>query len=348
MSADRIRLLLLIFIVLLGATPGVPMAGEDPASKSTLIFSHPLHKIEQEIECTVCHNNIAASTRAEERNLPPMETCGDCHDTEDDKLCGQCHRDPENPLAVELAAPTVTFNHERHSSAKIACATCHGAQSVEPTIPQKPVCMRCHDGVRAESGCALCHQSRQTLADIHPSGWKHQHAEQAVLDPDWCAACHQREKFCIDCHRGDNLTGNIHDLNFQFTHGLDAQGKESDCSRCHDRRAFCNDCHENQNRRPLAHSTITWRAEHGLAARKDIENCASCHEADDPTCARSGCHRDSDGIRGTDPRYHATDLGRFEIAGPWHDDDGYFCFTCHTSTHQPGVGFCGYCHGDKD
>ena len=211
-----------------------------------------------------------------------------------------------------------------------------------------PVCMRCHDGVRAESGCALCHQSRQTLADIHPSVWKHQHAEQAVLDPDWCAACHQQEKFCIDCHRGDNLTGDIHDLNYRFTHGLDAQGKESDCSRCHDRRAFCNECHDSENRMPLAHSTISWLAEHGAAARRDIENCASCHEADDPTCARSGCHRDSDGLRGTDPRFHSSDPGRFDSHGPWHGDDDYFCFTCHTSTHQPGAGFCGYCHGDGD
>lgn len=348
MNRIRARSALLPVIALFVAAAGMLSAGEDKGPQSSLIFPHPLHVVEQGIECVTCHGGIETSARAEDRNLPSMETCSNCHDTDDDKLCGECHRDPENPTDVETAEPTVSNNHQRHLAAKIVCSVCHGMPSVEPTIPSKPTCMRCHNGVRAASDCALCHERKQTLANLHPSGWKHQHAEQAVLDPDWCAACHRQEQFCIDCHRGDNLTGNIHDLNYRLTHGLDAQGKESDCSRCHDRRAFCSECHDSENRMPLAHSTIAWRTEHGAAARRDIENCASCHEADDPTCARSGCHLDSDGLRGTDQRFHAPDLGRFDNHGPWHNDDGYSCFTCHTSTHQPGAGFCGYCHGDGD
>ena len=336
----------LIPLVLVGVIASVLASNREPIPTSSLIFDHRLHTVEQSIDCTVCHEKVASSRKAQDRNLPAMEVCGGCHDTDDDKLCGQCHRDPEDPVAVELPAPTVKFSHERHLKDRVDCATCHGPIVEEPVIPVMATCMKCHNGLKAESDCALCHEGKQTLGDMHPAGWRHAHAEQATLDREWCATCHTNQKFCLDCHRGDNLTGEIHSLNYQFTHGLDAQGKESDCARCHDRRTFCNDCHESQNRMPLAHSTLAWRTEHSQAARKDIENCASCHDQADPTCARSGCHRDSDGIRGTDPRFHATDPGRFDTHGPWHNDDSYFCFNCHASNHRMGEGFCGYCHGD--
>jgi nitrate reductase cytochrome c-type subunit len=38
----------------------------------------------------------------------------------------------------------------------------------------------------------------------------------------------------------------------------------------------------------------------------------------------------------------------FDMHGPWHSDEGYYCYQCHVSTHEGGVGFCGYCHDDKD
>ncbi len=332
------------------------MAGTPPqATVSSLIFSHTLHVTGQGIECVACHAEIPSSTGAKDLKLPTMDACAACHEVEDDKTCGQCHRDPENPSPAVATRLSVQFNHKRHLELKTACNTCHsltnenGEALLTPTLPNKPMCMSCHDGVRAPWDCRLCHAGgKTTLADIHPTGWRHQHAEQATLKPDWCHTCHQQEVYCISCHRGDNQTGSIHDLNYEFTHGLDAQGKEADCAHCHDRRAFCNDCHERENRMPLAHSTGAWLTEHGRAARNDIENCASCHEVDDPTCARAGCHRDADGVRGTDQPIHSADAGRFDSHGPWHSDDSYFCFTCHTSTGRPGVGFCGYCHGSKD
>lgn len=323
------------------------------AAVSDIIFSHPLHVTDQGIECTTCHTGIASSIAATDRNLPSMDACGECHDVTDEKNCGQCHRNPDNPSAAVETKLSVLFNHKRHLDNKIECRSCHvsteanAATPFNPTIPGKPLCMNCHDGVRASWDCDLCHAGKTSLAEIHPTGWRHQHAEQATLKPDWCRTCHQQEVYCVGCHRGDNQTGSIHDLNYRFTHGLDAQGKEADCSRCHDRRAFCDDCHVRENRMPLSHSHLTWKTEHGPEARADIENCASCHEVDDPTCARAGCHLDSDGIRGTDPRIHPSSLSRFDSHGPWHTDDGYFCFACHTSTGRPGVGFCGYCHGDK-
>jgi predicted CXXCH cytochrome family protein len=321
---------------------------------SPLIFSHSLHVDDQEIECAACHSDVSASTTVDNLNLPSMDACADCHDVEDDEMCGQCHRDPEDPLPALRTGLSTPFNHQQHLELKVGCETCHDMSvggddgSLSQSMPGKSLCMGCHDGLRAHDECQLCHDTGTNLLDIHPMGWRHQHAEEATRKPQWCQTCHQQENYCVDCHRGDNPDGNIHDLNYEYTHGLDAGIKESDCARCHDRRTFCNACHESENRMPLEHSTLGWRTDHGRAARSDVENCASCHEVDDLTCARAGCHGDADGIRGTDPRIHSSGSSRLDSHGPWHDDMGHFCYTCHTNSDRAGVGFCGYCHGSED
>ena len=311
-----------------------------------VIFSHALHT---DLECTDCHTDIDKSTLAEDRNLPTMDVCGDCHDIESEEECRQCHRNPDEPEASPHPDRSILFSHQNHLGRRPDCAVCHGSIATSPSpqpehMPDMARCLSCHEGVKAGNACGLCHSDHISLADIHPAEWRHQHGDQAPFKTDWCLQCHQGASSCIDCHRGDNLTGSIHDLNYRFTHGLDAKNKRTDCSRCHDGQTFCNDCHERENLFPLLHSTIAWLTDHGRAARRDVENCASCHDTDDPTCARGGCHQDADGIRGTDPRFHAANNTLFSHKGPWHSDDGYYCYQCHTNPHQSGQGFCGYCH----
>ncbi|MFH1145087.1 MAG: hypothetical protein V1774_11135, partial [Candidatus Eisenbacteria bacterium] len=206
-------------------------------------------------------------------------------------------------------------------------------------------CFTCHDGVKHDDACALCHAGHPGLADIHPAEWRHQHGSRAAQDRDWCTQCHREENDCLDCHRGDDLEGRTHDLNYLYTHGIDAKSKRSDCSACHDIRSFCDACHESENRMPLMHSSVAWLANHGTAARRDAEDCAACHDSADPTCGRGGCHNDVDGVRGTNPPLHAAGLARFDTYGPWHGDDDYFCFQCHVNSRGTGGGFCNYCHG---
>jgi len=311
-----------------------------------IVFSHQVHA---EQDCTDCHDEIEQSESASDRNFPTMDPCGACHDVEDDQECGMCHRNIEEPGDVPHPDRPVLFNHKGHLERSASCDICHDTivQSTQPSdvfMPKMIVCLDCHDGANADDDCGLCHGNRLTLLDIHPMEWKHQHDERAVHDRSWCNQCHRQEAFCMDCHRGDNLTGNIHELNYVYTHGLDANSKELDCSRCHDRKQFCNDCHQSENRISMLHSTLGWLAEHGRTARNDIENCAACHDTDDPTCGRGGCHRDADGIRGTDPRIHPGGISRFDDKGPWHGDNGYFCYQCHVNTSVSGTGFCGYCH----
>ncbi|PKK85092.1 MAG: hypothetical protein CVT49_00695 [candidate division Zixibacteria bacterium HGW-Zixibacteria-1] len=313
-------------------------------------FAHANHT---DLECLTCHAGAETSVSPQDKLYPAMEVCGDCHDIEEVDGCGTCHRSIDDPQALPNPDRPIEFNHKKHFEQKIKCTHCHDgiAESRESSttyMPTMPLCMTCHDGIKADNSCALCHGQRITLLDIHPQDWRHQHGDRATSDPEFCGGCHRSERFCAECHREDNLEGNIHDLNYEYTHGLDAGSKEKDCARCHDRKLFCNACHERQNRIPLEHSTLNWLSEHGLAARNDIENCASCHDSSDPTCARGGCHRDIDGIRGTDPRIHTGNMAFLQSKGLWHGDDGYFCFQCHTSTRATGGGFCSYCHESGD
>jgi hypothetical protein len=51
-------------------------------------------------------------------------------------------------------------------------------------------------------------------------------------------------------------------------------------------------------------------------------------------------------MRGTNPTIHSSSITNLE-KGPWHEDRSFQCYQCHIYTGHPGVGFCGYCHGEK-
>lgn len=336
-------MILLVAGIALGVRAGLH------ASRSDIIFSHDNHS---DLDCGDCHAEIEQSTSAQDRNLPSMDVCADCHDVDDDSGCGTCHLNADDPQPSPHPLREVVFGHAAHVARGTDCAVCHGAIATSTAaspehMPTMRQCFTCHADAKVGDECALCHAERLTLADIHPLNWRHQHGAKAALDRSWCTQCHREESYCLDCHRGDNLTGDIHDLNYLYTHGLDAKIKRFDCAHCHDNQTFCNTCHERENRIPQLHSSISWLTNHGMAARRDPENCAACHDSADPTCARGGCHNDFDGVRGTNPRFHAASMPLFRTTGPWHRDDGHYCFTCHANTHQAGLGFCGYCHGSS-
>ena len=318
--------------------------------ESDIIFSHQFHVEEQELECEACHLDIAASELSLDKNMPTMDECAVCHDVEDDDLCGSCHKNVDEPMAIPDPEREIIFSHRLHIELNTECAFCHSdiASSDTPSdryMPTKPICFSCHDDKKATRKCQACHSSGISVSDIHPSGWKNIHGTEASVREDYCAKCHADNNFCIDCHRGDNIDGTIHDLNYFFTHGLDAKSNQKNCSHCHDNQQFCVSCHESELRMPLNHSKLNWRLNHKFAALNDIESCANCHESTQPsTCATIGCHSDFDGIRGTDPKIHLMNPSYFDSEGEWHDNEGAYCFDCHVSSRESSTGFCNYCH----
>lgn len=94
-SKSKKGLILLILLTLaaistLSATLQIP--------KSDIIFSHKRHA---EVDCTKCHDKIAQSDKSEDKNLPTMEICYECHDgTTLPNECSVCHKNTENPEAL--------------------------------------------------------------------------------------------------------------------------------------------------------------------------------------------------------------------------------------------------------
>jgi hypothetical protein len=245
--------------------------------------------------------------------------------------------------------------------------------------------MACHSGLTAPRDCEACHHAdRQALVPAsHAAGWGREHGRTARITDATCVPCHAVSE-CQECHDGAQLTDmvalgahagsafgpelegaagqilqRVHGLNYRFLHSLDARGKTSDCLTCHDLAAgdFCAECHNpaGDGRRPMWHGGADWGAlagavgsgggRHASLARRDLENCAVCHEpqGDDPSCLL--CHMDRTPGLGNDPRTHRRSFADDVGEGDFHDDDGALCFACHTNTMSAGTGFCGYCHG---
>lgn len=225
--------------------------------------------------------------------------------------CQSCHTGIEN---VELgsSAPTPSMT---------SCMTCHTEQKISTN------CETCHTNfaslVPDDHLVANFRRSHKELARI------------AMMDVS-CAACHTSESFCQDCHSGAELMGfglrrdlmtdpsvrssvkdspkqlrlqQVHGLNYRFTHGIDAKSRLYDCSSCHEQQSFCAACHQAggnvtqskfkpQNHVPgFATLPGTNGGPHAQLARRDIENCMTCHDVqgNDPTCFM--CHTDAGAVR---------------------------------------------------
>lgn len=282
------------------------VAEED--QKYELIFSHQLHVEENETECSSCHEAAETSQTGKDNLLPDMETCGDCHDVEDDENCGMCHSDIEEPLEViRIEEYNAKFSHEVHITAKFECSDCHlGIEKKE--TPSAPVsllsmseCMNCHSGKSAPVECSACHMPEEDLKPAsHTINFAHAHSDLAKIGMDEmssgmrCVDCHQ-QSFCQECHEGENLDQTTHPLNYEFTHALEAQGKEKDCSVCHQDRQFCNSCHRDYQVYPHNHQQSGWAIAvggglHTAEASNDLDSCISCHEGNAEEICKP-CHQ---------------------------------------------------------
>lgn len=310
-------------------------------------FPHPTHQ-EAGAECAVCHAKAATSQTGSDYLLPEAAICLDCHAQEDLDNWGW------------VAAPAVKsgfpkFSHEAHVAlADGNCALCHGAL-IDPKLSGTgkgeighTVCLDCHNGKDLDNSCEGCHADIHRLRPLdHGPDFVHSHQFSARGASDDCEECHRQSEQCSECHQGENVLFSTHDRNFLFTHPLDARKHENDCASCHDIESFCNDCHMREGIAPENHADnwTTGLQKHASEARRDIEYCAACHTEDEPLCI--GCHRDATAGRGNDRNIHPSGFDDYDVKGPWHDDDGYYCFDCHMKAGGSN-GFCSYCHGSKN
>lgn len=293
-------------------------------------FNHAKHVGGQKMECTACHKGLEEANYATVKNLPTMAMCSTCHN--DVKATAQCENCHTNLSALRPASHTLGSFKKEH--AYLTRLNVMDAQ-----------CRNCH----AESFCAQCHDASMltSLSKTEKIG---------MISP--------RTK---GNDKAATLSGQmVHDINYRFTHGIDAKGRAADCQTCHNAQTFCNDCHVNGSQAlggiiPTSHeaagfTTIGYGSgggRHAQLAKRDIESCMACHDAEggDPTCVK--CHIDPDGVKHTNPKTHAAGF-MSDVHGEWHENAGATCFTCHIDPNahprpigQPGKGFCSYCHGKK-
>jgi hypothetical protein len=239
-----------------------------------LIFSHENH-VGNNIECTQCHSGLENVEYASQENMPEMELCVSCHkeETVADE-CGTCHTDFVSLLPGDHLRGSFRKDHKRLTrlgSYEITCATCHS----------ESFCQDCHTGIE--------------LGDF---GVYH----DLMGDPLTRVPHKDSPRQLKLQHR--------HSLNYKFTHGIDARSRETDCIVCHDRQSFCVECHQSgtiqegkikpRNHKLAGFITIgrgSGGGRHAEMAKRDIENCASCHDVQgaDPTCML--CHDDDGGVR---------------------------------------------------
>ena len=252
------------------------------SNKELIKFSHSKHF--DLVECADCHRAVTESTSLNDRLLPNHESCGDCHEVDDEKECSTCHIN-ENYNALIQTKSQLIFNHKIHLLLEMKCTNCHkGLDKVEfsfessEVFPSMEICSGCHNEVKITSNaCESCHISTFNLIpQNHRSNvYLRSHKFLAWESNANCMMCHSNNT-CQECHvattgitetnlpddfyppymPSNSIDGikqqvilKVHgDFNYRYTHGIDAKGKTTECQSCHHVETFCANCHQSENR----------------------------------------------------------------------------------------------------
>lgn len=301
-------------------------------TKSSLNFNHSFHIGKQNKKCEDCHKGLGDVEYSHQAKglLPAMETCYACHNNKSvaTNECKVCHTATANLLPKSHQVVDFKRSHKfQANEAKANCAMCHDNNS-----------------------CDVCHSTSGIMNETN--------TKKSFFRP------YEPSNF-VDGTKQQVIT-RAHDLNYRFTHGIDAKTGALECKTCHQNETFCVQCHQNRNSDysmtgivPFSHTKQNFTTfgvgsgggDHAKLAKRDIESCASCHDAQgaDPTCIT--CHVDADGIKGTNPRTHKSGYMK-DDHGEWHTSLGATCYSCHRDANarpdgKAGIGFCGYCHSSK-
>ena len=291
-------------------------------AKDTILFSHHVHS-EQGLECAECHKNLEKDAEVKVEALPDMAACADCHDIENEKECKKCHTNPDDPGTYDITEKTnLNFSHQKHGDHSDDCADCHSGAAhladitqAKRAIPTHKDCNSCHSEDMEFGRCQKCHdrldlnpKNPKTIYS-HEKGFFEKHGQRAMGAQDQCALCHD-QSFCADCH-AQTMTVRpslrypervdrefIHQGDWISRHVIEARMGDTGCMKCHG-NTYCASCHEQQGiggatakRNPHPEG---WEGiEHGRAARRRIQECASCHDqAAASNCVQ--CHHASGG-----------------------------------------------------
>jgi len=240
---------------------------------------------------------------------PLLRNCQGCHIGYDRSL-EEAVESPKQWRSVE-PAPMIpprgdtgsSFDHERHVRAlsdetesdggpDAVCTKCHGAG--EPRTPGPSSCEECHGAREAAT-------SSMKPAN-HTVDWMKRHGRVARSGTDSCEDCHTEDD-CNDCHDSQSAKPfSAHPPNFDTLHAAEARTNLDNCSECHTVETFCKRCHAEANfapdppdQPPVGYDVHpdSWTEpgapnNHAVMARRNIEDCASCHTERDCVSCHQG------------------------------------------------------------
>lgn len=184
--------------------------------------------------------------------------------------CAPCHKAPLAGVLVDKKSG-LKMSHKAPLAAGMACSDCHqGAGHATVVSAGMPVCLRCHDGVKASAACTTCH-----IGDPGAATADKRLIPAVNLPPvSNCGGCHNQVA-CDQCH-GLRMP---HTAVFRaYDHERYAGfGKKTLCYRCHT-PGFCSKCHLIKNGTWGHGSGNIWLQQHAEFKRAS----AGC-----------GCHNDS-------------------------------------------------------
>lgn len=188
--------------------------------------------------------------------------------------------------------------HQFHlEELELECDLCHeeANESVSLDVrilPEKDLCLECHDGDTAPDECSTCHfgdDDPQTYRELLPrSGPFFSHVFHLAKKPN-CSDCHDyvysdeglappvrwSEKRCRECHQSSRP--DYHTADWVSVHGIQVNHlTEQKCRVCHE-QTFCDQCHQLQQFEPKVHP-VSFILNHGFDARSGIMDCSSCHD----------------------------------------------------------------------
>lgn len=190
--------IVLIFFVWYYFSPEFTDVGYTP--EQPVAYSHRLHAGELGMDCRYCHTNVEVAAEA---NLPPTQTCMNCHgQIQSESLAllpvreSWATGDPVEWVKVHHLPDYAHFSHSMHVNSGVGCETCHGridkmevVQLVEPL--SMGWCLECH---RQPELFLRPDDEVTTMGYEQPSDFVQRNVEriqhESILPPTDCSACH--------------------------------------------------------------------------------------------------------------------------------------------------------------
>jgi predicted CXXCH cytochrome family protein len=195
-----------------------------------------------------------------------IQTCATCHAQ---PSCFACHIGPLGARSIDalpLAEP----------------GRAPGVQLSAPRAVPPPAWPPASAASLATAGSGAA-----TVVRVHALDFVRTHGPVAASSRLNCAGCHQ-QNFCSSCHQGVGER-RYHPFNFVARHASEVYARETKCVSCHNTEVFCRSCHRDvgigagsKRRSGTAHAgQPLWLLQHGEAARRGMQSCASCHQQTD-------------------------------------------------------------------